>query len=221
MSHSDSVACVPPGFHPLPRPKPRALPPWPTPSASSSAFSFTPRLFIPTPVNEFCENFVFDICGASRDWDVSQRVPLIEERIRTRVSNRNVFFFVSGGVDSTVAYTLSLRALGPDRVYGIYVDTGLMRKGETEFVRSIFRELGATHFLVDSAEEEFLAALDGVYDPEQKRCAIGEQFVKVQQRILDDRALSRRSLDSRARHNLSRHHRIGWNRQSRSHQDSP
>ncbi len=95
-----------------------------------------------------------------------------------------MFFFVSGGVDSTVAYTLCLRALGPERVFGIYVDTGLMRKGETEFVESAFAELGARRFLVDRAEPEFLDALRGLYDPEAKRRAIGEQFVKVQERIL-------------------------------------
>ncbi len=110
--------------------------------------------------------------------------PLIEDQIRATARDRNVFFFVSGGVDSTVAYTLCLRALGPERVFGIYVDTGLMRKDETEFVRGIFNELGAKHFLVDQAEREFLAALHGIYDPEQKRRAIGEQFVKVQERIL-------------------------------------
>jgi GMP synthase (glutamine-hydrolysing) len=130
------------------------------------------------------ENFIFDVCGAVRDWEVSQRVPAIEEEIRAAAKGRSVFFFVSGGVDSTVAYTLCLRALGPERVYGLYVDTGLMRKGETEFVRGIFRELGATHFQVEEAEPEFLAALEGVFDPEQKRLAIGEQFVKVQERIL-------------------------------------
>src|SRR6185437_1906454 len=93
-------------------------------------------------------------------------------------------FFVSGGVDSTVAYTLCLRALGSERVFGIYVDTGLMRKEETDFVRDIFSELGARNFLVDRAEDEFLAALSGIYDPEEKRQAIGEQFVKVQERVL-------------------------------------
>ena len=84
-------------------------------------------------------NFVFGICGAKPDWDVSQRVPAIEEQIQRIAGDRNVFFFVSGGVDSTVAYTLCLRALGPGRVYGVYVDTGLMREGETEFVKTHVR----------------------------------------------------------------------------------
>jgi GMP synthase (glutamine-hydrolysing) len=118
------------------------------------------------------------------DWDISKRVPLVEDQIRATVGKRNVFFFVSGGVDSTVAYTLCLRALGPERVFGIYVDTGLMRLEETAFVRSVFQELGAENFIVERAEEEFLLALDGLTEPEAKRKAIGEQFVRVQERIL-------------------------------------
>ena len=96
---------------------------------------------------------------------------------------RNVFFFVSGGVDSSVAFALCMRALGPDRVRGVYVDTGLMREGETDFVR---RMPGLS---VEHAEEQFLGALAGVTDPEQKRHIIGEEFVRVQERIIESRRL--------------------------------
>ena len=80
-------------------------------------------------------NFVFRICDCVKDWDPRHRVPLIEQEIRECAGERKVFFFVSGGVDSTVAFTLCMRALGADRVRGVYVDTGLMREGETDFVR--------------------------------------------------------------------------------------
>jgi GMP synthase (glutamine-hydrolysing) len=145
---------------------------------------FHPEVVHTRAGKQVLENFVFEICGAMRDWDVSQRIPALEEQVRAIAGDRNVFFFVSGGVDSTVAYTLCLRALGAGRVYGIYVDTGLMRKNETAFVRSVFAQLGAKHFLVDDAETEFLDALRGLTDPEAKRCVIGEQFVRVQERIL-------------------------------------
>jgi GMP synthase (glutamine-hydrolysing) len=75
---------------------------------------------------------------------------------------------VSGGVDSTVAFALCTRALGADRVRGVYVDTGLMREGETEFVGSL---PGVT---VEHAEEQFLGALAGATEPEKKRHIIGE-----------------------------------------------
>src|SRR6185437_14497255 len=103
----------------------------------------------------------------------------LEAQIRAAADGRNVFFFVSGGVDSTVAYTLCLKALGPERVHGAYVDTGLMREGETEFVRKSFEALGADAraFRVDDAGAQFLAALGSAVEPEQKRHIIGEQFV--------------------------------------------
>ncbi len=94
-----------------------------------------------------------------------------------------MFFFVSGGVDSTVACALCQRALGPERVQGVYVDTGLMREGETESMR---RMPGVA---VESAEAQFLDALAGVRDPEKKRHIIGEEFVRVQERIVESRHL--------------------------------
>jgi GMP synthase (glutamine-hydrolysing) len=130
-------------------------------------------------------NFVFGACGCVKDWDPAGQVEAIENQIRAVAKDRNIFFFVSGGVDSTVAYTLCLRAVGPERVHGTYVDTGLMREGETEFVRENFASLGARAFAVEDAATQFLSALASAVDPEAKRHIIGEQFVRVQQRILE------------------------------------
>jgi GMP synthase (glutamine-hydrolysing) len=149
-----------------------------------AAVQFHPEVVHTEYGNQILSNFVFDICKCERDWNPKDRIGPIEESIRRTAGDRNIFFFVSGGVDSTVAYTLCLRALSPDRVYGIYVDTGLMRAGETDYVRRLFERLGATAFHVEAAESEFLQALDGIADPERKRHIIGEQFVEVQDRIL-------------------------------------
>jgi GMP synthase (glutamine-hydrolysing) len=184
MSHFDTVSRVPPGFQAIGASEVSGIAAMSDAKRRLFGIQFHPEVVHTQAGRRILENFVFGICAAQNDWNVSQRVPLVEEQIRETVRDRNVFFFVSGGVDSTVAYTLCLRALGAERVYGIYVDTGLMREGETELVRSIFRELGAKNFIVDQAEGEFLAALDGLHEPEAKRRAIGEQFVKVQERIL-------------------------------------
>lgn len=184
MSHRDIVERVPNGFEVTAYTDTSDIAAMSDRKRNIFGLQFHPEVVHTHAGKRILENFVFGICGATRDWDISQRVPLVEEQIRAVAGDRNVFFFVSGGVDSTVAYTLCLRALGPERVFGIYVDTGLMRKGETEFVEAAFAELGARRFLVHRAEPEFLAALSGLYDPEEKRRAIGEQFVKVQERIL-------------------------------------
>ena len=184
MSHFDSVAEIPPGFRITASTDISGVAAMSDPDRKLFGIQFHPEVVHTQAGTRVLENFVFGICQARKDWNVSRRVPLVEEQIRSIVGDRNIFFFVSGGVDSTVAYMLCLRALGPKRVFGIYVDTGLMRLDETEFVRGIFEELGAENFLVEHAEDEFFAALAGLADPERKRLAIGEQFVQVQARIL-------------------------------------
>src|SRR6185437_12461514 len=154
MSHFDTVTEVPTGFHVTGTSEVSGVAAMSDPERKLFGIQFHPEVVHTHEGRRVLENFVFSICGATRDWNISQRVPIVEEQIRGAAANRNVLFFVSGGVDSTVAYTLCLRALGSERVFGIYVDTGLMRKEETDFVRGIFSELGARNFLVDRAEDE-------------------------------------------------------------------
>lgn len=184
MSHRDSVTQMPPGFAVIANTESCGIAGMADTTRNLYGIQFHPEVVHTHGGQDILRNFVFDICEAIPDWDVSRRVPVIEQKIRDVAAGRNIFFFVSGGVDSTVAYTLCLRALGPERVYGLYVDTGLMRLNETEFVTNVFRELGAEHFHVEHAQAEFFTTLAGLHEPEQKRRAVGEQFVRVQDRIL-------------------------------------
>ena len=156
-----------------------------SPERGLYAVQFHPEVAHTPCGTQILTNFVFDACGCVKDWDPAGQVQAIEDQIRAVAKDRNIFFFVSGGVDSTVAYTLCLRALGPERVHGTYVDTGLMREGETEFVRANFAALGARAFAVEDAAAQFLSALATAVNPEEKRHIIGEEFVRVQQRILE------------------------------------
>jgi GMP synthase (glutamine-hydrolysing) len=185
MSHRDLVTQPPAGFEILARTDTCAVAAMGSAVRGLYGVQFHPEVAHTLSGRTILSNFVFDVCGCQRDWDPAGQVFAIEERIRAVAAHRNVFFFVSGGVDSTVAYTLCLRALGAERVHGTYVDTGLMRDGETEFVRSNFAALGAEAFAVEDARERFLVALAGCADPEQKRLVIGEKFVEVQERILE------------------------------------
>lgn len=130
-------------------------------------------------------NFLFGIAGCERDWEPTRQLEEIEDEIRRTARGRNVFFFASGGVDSTVAFSLCLRALGKDRVHAAYVDTGLMREGETDFVKEVFTRMAGNSFEVVDARADFLAKLTGIVEPEAKRKIIGEEFVAVQQRVLE------------------------------------
>ena len=185
MNHRDQVDAVPPGFEVLAATDTCAIAAMAHSELPLLSVQFHPEVVHTAHGREILSNSVLGVCGCQKDWNPKDRIGPIEDQIRAIAGGRNVFFFVSGGVDSTVAYTLCLRALGPDRVYGIYVDTGLMREGETPYVRRLFSELGATAFHVEQAETEFLGALAGVCDPEKKRHIIGEQFVAVQDRILN------------------------------------
>jgi len=183
MSHRDLVSAVPEGFTVLARTSTCAIAAMEASARGLYSVQFHPEVVHTTRGREILSNFLFGICGCERDWDPRHRVPLIEDEIRACVGDRNVFFFVSGGVDSTVACALCQRALGAGRVRGVYVDTGLMREGETEYVR------GMPGVTVEAAEAQFLGALTGVCDPERKRHIIGEEFVRVQERIIESRHL--------------------------------
>jgi len=184
MSHRDVVTSVPDDFEVLASTETCAIAAMSSPGRRLFAVQFHPEV-AHTPCGlTILKNFLFEICACEPDWDPAGQVQSIKDHIRTAAGDQNVFFFVSGGVDSTVAYTLCLEALGPNRVHGTYVDTGLMREGETEFVRDNFVALGASSFEVVDAKAEFLTPLAAVTDPEQKRHIIGEKFVDVQHHIL-------------------------------------
>ena len=101
------------------------------------------------------------------------------EAIRKSVPGKAIIA-CSGGVDSTAAAVLASRALG-DRLLAVYIDTGLMRKGETEDVAQTLKELGVRHRIVHAADE-FFAALRGIVDPEKKRSIIGRKFIELFER---------------------------------------
>jgi GMP synthase (glutamine-hydrolysing) len=183
MSHRDLVSRVPEGFRITGRTETCPVAAIADTARRLYGVQFHPEVVHTARGSEYLEHFVMQVCGCLRDWDPRHRVPLIEQEIRDCVGGRKVFFFVSGGVDSSVAFALVTRALGEDRVRGVYVDTGLMREGETDFVRRL------PGLSVENAEKEFLGVLAGVTEPERKRHIIGEEFVLVQERVIEREGL--------------------------------
>lgn len=128
------------------------------------------------------ENFVCGICRANREWSLESFVKQECLKLQERVGDRDVLLLISGGVDSTVVAALLLKALQTERIWLMYIDTGLMRKGEGEEVEGILRSLGAKNILLVDAKRHFLERLSGVADPEEKRRIIGDVFIEVQEK---------------------------------------
>ncbi len=135
-----------------------------------------------TEFGETIFNNFLDICECARDWNVEKFYQEQEQKLLKQVGDRNVFLFVSGGVDSTVTFALLSKIFGKDRVRGLFVDTGLMRKGEVEQVEKSIRAIGADLTTLRESDY-FLSKLAGQTDPEEKRETIGHAFLDVQQKF--------------------------------------
>ena len=119
-----------------------------------------------------------DICGCRGDWNMPDYVSEAVERIRKQVGDEEVLLGLSGGVDSAVAAALIHKAIG-DRLTCVFVDTGLLRLGETDEVMKAVAGSQGVHVDLVNASERFMRELKGISDPEQKRKIIGREFVEV------------------------------------------
>ena len=132
--------------------------------------------------NQIFKNFA-DYCGMKPNWDQDTVLNLIIENIKKEADGRNVLLFLSGGVDSTITFALLNKALGQDRVLGLHIDNGFMRKNESAKVAEAYRKFGFTNFIVEDASESFLKAISGLTDPQKKRMAVGENFITVRNEV--------------------------------------
>ncbi|WP_373999720.1 glutamine-hydrolyzing GMP synthase [Bdellovibrio bacteriovorus] len=177
MSHGDVVEKAPEGFqvigmsdgnHPAAMQGPGVL-----------AVQFHPEVAHTEHGTDLLKHFAQTMCHASADWDAPHIKDMLIENVRKQVgATDHVLVGLSGGVDSTVVATLLTKALGPERVHCVFVDNGLLRKNEFETVLENYRKIGLNVKGVD-ASEEFLSALKGKSDPEDKRKTIGRVFIEV------------------------------------------
>jgi GMP synthase (glutamine-hydrolysing) len=182
MSHGDTPARLAPGFteygtsaHGFPAVAAHDSKRW-------YGIQFHPEVTHTERGTEVLESFAIDVCGCGRDWRMENFVCEAKERLRQRAGDSPVLLLISGGVDSMVTGALLLSALGPEQIHLMYIDTGLMRKNETEFVKRNLGKLAARHLHIISCGDEFFSALAGLTAPEEKRRAIGDLFIRVQER---------------------------------------
>lgn len=133
------------------------------------------------------DNFATRVCGARRQWSVADYRHDLEEQVRDHAGDRPVLLLISGGVDSSVVAALLLSALDPEQVHLMYIDTGLMRKDESQEIGTALSALGAKHLYLVDASQRFLSALADVADPEEKRRIIGDTFIEVQEHEIQQR----------------------------------
>jgi GMP synthase (glutamine-hydrolysing) len=189
MSHGDSVSALPSGFEISGS----------TNDCEAAAVSDFAKKFFGVQFHlevthtqfgmEMLDNFL-KICKCKKDWSINDFIDDEISRIREKVGDRKVFLMISGGVDSTVCYLMLKKALGDEKVFGLYVDTGFMRLGETEQVSQALKELGFESLHVYNAREEFFGALAGVYEPEEKRKIIGKVFLEIQKKVSESLKLN-------------------------------
>ena len=189
MSHRDHVAALPPGFAVLGATEDCPVAAMGDAERKIYGLQFHPEVTHTVRGMDILDNFAA-LCGAERNWTMERYTEETIERIQEQAQGRNVFLFVSGGVDSSVAFLLLNRALGAERVLGLHIDNGFMREGETAMVERLMKGAGLHNLEVVDASAEFLAATAGIAEPEEKRRRIGEEFIRVR-----DRALAALALD--------------------------
>jgi GMP synthase (glutamine-hydrolysing) len=222
MSHGDTVTALPEGFMTLAHTGACAQAAVGDPGKNWYGVQFHPEVKHTDAGRRVIHNFLRSVAGLSQRWEMSSFIERSVEQIRAQVGESNAVCGLSGGVDSAVAATLVARAIG-NRLTCIFVDHGLLRQDEAKQVVEAFRDQLHLNLIHIDATEQFLTALAGVSDPEEKRKIIGREFIAVfegqaaklagvdflVQGTLYPDVIESKTSDSKAGHKIKTHHNVG------------
>lgn len=188
-SHFDVVAGVPEGFKVVGKTNDDAFCATMNETRKIYTLQFHPEVTHSKCGMDILGKFV-EITGAKREWDMDKFIEEECAAIVEKVGENKVFLLISGGVDSSVAYAILAKAIGQEKIYALYIDTGFMRLNETTEIQKFLSEAGVKNLHTYDASNEFFSALAGVCDPEQKRQIIGSVFLEVQKKVLANLGLN-------------------------------
>ncbi len=190
MSHGDTVKGLPNGFKTIASTADCPITSMADEDRNFYGLQFHPEVDHTIEGVTILKNFVLNICKAEQNWHVEDIINNLQEKIKKQVGdpvkspsdngvNKKVFILVSGGVDSNVAFSLLTKTLGEERVKGLYIDTGFMRKDESDEIKQGFINAGFKNFEAYDASDIFFKNLENIYEPEEKRNIIGQTFLDV------------------------------------------
>jgi GMP synthase (glutamine-hydrolysing) len=220
MSHGDQVRSVPDGFQVTASTANSPIAAFT--SGQISGIQFHPEVVHTPQGTEIIRNFLIRIAHCLPNWTSASFIEQATADIREKVGDGRVILGLSGGVDSSVAAALIHRAIG-DQLTPVFVNNGLLRKGEAELVQEVFSRAFGMKLVYVDATENFLSRLSGVSDPEQKRKIIGDEFVRVFEREADKQGpfeflaqgtlypdvIESTSHDTKAAVKIKTHHNVG------------
>jgi GMP synthase (glutamine-hydrolysing) len=178
MSHGDHVAAMPPEFTLVATSGAEAITAMADETRNFYGLQFHPEVSHTKQGRRILERFLFGICGCEQNWNVSNILQEIMDKIRVDVGTENVVLGLSGGVDSSVLATLLHKTIHK-QLTCVFVDTGLLRLNEAKEVQTLFAEHLGVNLITVKAEDRYLTALKGITDPEEKRKIIGKLFIDI------------------------------------------
>ena len=178
MSHRDEVKKLPEGMIPLVLSGENRIAAFVDNENTIYGVQFHPEVTHTKNGTSILKAFLRDICGYQDNWKPEDQIEAIVAYVKSTVGESKVLMATSGGVDSTVAAFLIRKAIG-NRLFCVFVDNGLLRHGEREEVENAFSDMGFEHFEAVDASDEFMNALRGIEDPEEKRTIIANKFIEV------------------------------------------
>jgi GMP synthase (glutamine-hydrolysing) len=184
MSHGDKASVLPSGFRVAGETENCPLTAIENPEKNFFGLQFHPEVTHTASGMQVLSNFLFQVCKCEKEWSIKNFLEHELEKLKKTVGNKKVFLLVSGGIDSTVAAAMLSKIIPKEHLFFLHVDSGFMRKNESENVKKVLEPMGVkVHVL--NASERFFNALENTFDPEEKRTIIGELFVRIAEEELE------------------------------------